>query len=288
MGYIKIITAILIWSSLGIFVRKTDIPNTGIIFYPAVIAGSIQLLVLLFTGRIKNAVKADNSPKNAVLLILIPVFFIANTFLFFFAFRNTTIANAVLTHYTAPVFVALMAPVLLKEKILKRAWLAILFSSIGLWFILGTPVSGKSISFTDSEMKGIVAGVFSGLAYAILIIIIRGIAKKYSTLFIVCVQNCLVALILLPFVLDIHLTVQSLPYILTLGIVHSTFAPFLYVRGFHSVKANEAAILGYIEPVGAAILAFIFLHEAPEAGALIGGVIILYSGYLVIRNKKDS
>lgn len=285
MGYLKIIIAILIWSSLGIFVRKTDLPNTGIIFYPAVIAGSIQLIALLATGQIKNQVKNDNSLKDVFLLILIPVVFIANTFLFFFAFKNTTIANAVLTHYTAPIFVALLAPLFLKEKILRAAWLAILLSSAGLWFILGAPASGEITSFSDSERQGVIAGVLSGLAYAALIIIIRAIAKKYSTLFIVCVQNCLVALMLIPFIIGIPLPLHTLPFVLILGIVHSTIAPFLYVQGFHSVKASEAAILGYLEPVGAILLALIFLHEMPAGEALLGGVLIVLSGFMILRNR---
>lgn len=275
----------MIWSSLGIFVRKIDLPNTGIIFYPAVIAGSIQLLALLVTGQINNKVRKDNSLKDVFLLILVPVVFIANTFLFFFAFKNTTIANAVLTHYTAPIFVALLAPLFLKEKIFRTAWLAILISSAGLWFILGAPVSSDIVSFSDSERQGIIAGVLSGLAYASLILIIRAIARKYSTLFIICVQNCLVALMLIPFIIGIPLTLQTLPYILILGIVHSTIAPFLYVQGFHSVKANEAAILGYLEPVGAILLALIFLHEMPAGKVLLGGVFIVVSGIIVLKNR---
>jgi drug/metabolite transporter (DMT)-like permease len=193
----------------------------------------------------------------------------------------------VLTHYTAPIFVALLAPVFLKEKVLKKAWIAIILSSIGLWSILGMPTSGETFSLADRERLGIIAGVLSGLAYALLIIIIREIASKFSTLFIICIQNCLVALILLPFVYTIPLTVQALPYMLTLGIVHSTLAPFLYVQGFHSVKANEAAILGYLEPVGAIILALVILHEVPGLGALLGGALILLSGYMIVNSGGE-
>jgi drug/metabolite transporter (DMT)-like permease len=191
----------------------------------------------------------------------------------------------VLTHYTAPIFVVLLAPVFLKEKVLKKAWIAIILSSLGLWFILGMPISGETLSLSERERLGIIAGVFSGLAYALLIIIIRGIASKFSTLFIICIQNCLVVLILLPFVYAIPLTVQALPYILTLGIMHSTLAPFLYVQGFHTVKANEAAILGYLEPVGAIILALVLLHEVPGLGALIGGTLIMLSGYIIVNSR---
>ncbi len=233
----------------------------------------------------KNAVGADSSAKSVLLLFFVPVCFLANTFLFYFAFTHTTIANAVLTHYTAPIFVALMAPIFLKERILRTAWFAIILSSIGLWLILGTPASGEGISLADSERRGIIAGVLSGLAYASLILIVRGIASKYAPLFIVFIQNTLVALILLPFVLKIHLTLQAFPYIVTLGVIHSTIAPLLYVQGFKSVKANEAAILGYLEPVGAIILALIFLHEVPGIAALLGGSLILYSGIMMIRSR---
>jgi drug/metabolite transporter (DMT)-like permease len=287
MGYLKIIIAILIWSSLGIFVRKIELPIAGIIFYPAAIAGLLQLLLILIIRRGgKEAIRANNNPNSIFLLLLIPVCFLANTFLFYFAFMHTTIANAVFTHYTAPVFVALMAPIFLKEKILKTTWLAIILSSIGLWLILvGTPTSGEWISSGDSERNGIIAGLFSGLAYAVIILIVKGIVSKYSSLFIIFIQNALVALLLLPVVVKIPLDLESLPYVITIGIIHSTIAPLLYVQGFKSVKANEAAILGYFEPVGATILALIFLHEVPNIKALLGGALILYSGYMTIRKN---
>ncbi len=285
MGYLKILTALLIWSSLGVFVRKVDLPNIGLIFYPSLIAGLLQLILLSWTGLLKKSVQTQYDTRSILLLLIIPISFLANSFLFYFAFRNTTIANAVLTHYTAPVFVAFMAPFFLKEKIHKAAWFAILLSSIGLWFILkGTPPSGTTAA-TDKELLGIIAGACSGLAYAFLIITIRSIASQYSSLFIICIQNLVVALLLVPFILDISLSWHHVPYLLTLGVVHSTLAPILYVQGFHTAKANEAAILGYFEPVGAILLAFVFLGETPAPQAFIGGLLILCSGYLIMRAK---
>ena len=285
MGYLKIITAILIWSSLGIFVRRIELPNQGIIFYSATIAGVLQFIILVSTGLLKKAKHSEGNTRSALFLLLAPFCFIANTMLFYFAFRNTTIANAVLTHYTAPVFVAVLAPILLKEKIQRTAWLAIVISSIGLWFILGNNSPAAGVHQGGSEHLGIIAGALSGLAYAFLILIIRRIAPLYSALFITFIQNGIVAIVLLPFVLNIQVTMQSLPYLITMGIVHSTIAPWLYVQGFKSVKANEAAILGYFEPVGAIILAFFVLHEVPGLTALLGGALILFSGYLILRSR---
>ena len=285
MGYLKIITAILIWSSLGIFVRKIELPNHCIIFYAALIAGSLQFILLSLTKSFKKAKRFDSSPRNALFLVLSPICFMANALLFYYAFRNTTIANAVLTHYTAPVFVALLAPLLLKESIHKTTWIAIMLSSIGLWFILGGKPTGMEVLQENREHLGIIAGALSGLAYAFLILIIRRIASLYSSLFITFIQNGIVALVLLPFVFRIHLSMEAMPYLITMGVVHSTIAPLLYVEGLRSVKANEAAILGYFEPVGAILLALIFLRETPGLTALLGGALILYSGYMIVKAR---
>ncbi len=288
MGYLKIICAILIWSSLGIFIRKIELPNECIIFYAAMIAGVIQLISLLVSGILKEARRKNTETGSALFLFLSPLCFIANTMLFYFAFRNTTIANAVLSHYTAPIFVAIMAPLLLKEKIKRATWIAISLSSIGLWFILGGTNPFSNISAGSPESLGIIAGAMSGLAYAFLILTVKRIASVYSSLFITFIQNGITVMILLPFVYSTAVPSQTWPYLLIMGVFHSTIAPVLYVQGFRSVKANEAAILGYFEPVGAIILAFIFLHEVPGIEAMLGGALILYSGYMIIKKRLES
>jgi drug/metabolite transporter (DMT)-like permease len=286
MGYLKIVSAILIWSSLGIFIRKIDIPNQCIVFYTSTIAGAVQFVILVATGTLRKARRTGADLRSSMYLMLAPLSFIANTMLFYFAFKNTTISNAVLTHYTAPVFVALLAPMILGEKINWKVWLAITLSSLGLWLIIGAgnPLSG--IAEGDSSTMGIMAGALSGLAYAFLIIFIRRIAMLYPAIFITFVQNGIVTLVLLPFIYNIPLPFETLPYLITLGFVHSTIAPILYVQGFQTVKANEAAILGYFEPVGATLLAFIFFKEVPGIHALFGGLLILFSGYMILRKRR--
>jgi drug/metabolite transporter (DMT)-like permease len=283
MGYLKIITAILIWSSLGIFVRKSGLPNTAIVFYQALFAGALQLLALLVTGGLHSPGAVKNSLRSTFLIGLLSVCLLANMLLFYFAFTHTTIAKALLTHYTAPVFVALLAPIFLREKILARTWIMIVISSVGLWFILMETATNGAIFSRASELKGITAGVMSGMAYAGIILILRGIAMEFSSFLIVFIQNGIISLALLPFVLTVPLTALSLPYLLVMGVLHSTIAPLLYFQGFKSVQAGDAAVLGYLEPVGAIILAQIVLHEVPGVNTVIGGALIVCSGILIVR-----
>ncbi len=277
MGYLKIITAILIWSSLGIFVRKIELPIASIVFYPSLFASIFQSAILY---RNKGFSISTFKAPAPIFYILAPCS-LTNTLLYYYAFTHTTIANAVLTHYTAPIFVALAAPLFLKEKSAKSTWLAIIISSIGLWLIVG------GLSVNSEDFRGVIAGAASGLAYGIIILLLRTLSQTHSPIFIVFIQNIIITMLLLPFVIATSYPgYLKLSYLIAMGLIHSTLAPLLYVQGFKDVKANEAAILGYFEPMGAIILALVFLKETPGLKALFGGLLILYSGFIVIKNKS--
>jgi len=86
MGYIQIICAILIWSSLGIFIRTIELPNHLIIFYTATIAGTVQFIVLTSSGLLKKARQSKTGPRDVLFLVVGPLFFLANALLFYYAF----------------------------------------------------------------------------------------------------------------------------------------------------------------------------------------------------------
>ena len=274
MAYLYIITAILIWSSLGIIVRFANTQLTYTIFFPALVALITQCTILFSTKEQKNIPEIRKIPY----LLLIGPVFILNSLSLYYAFTHTTIANAVFTHYTAPIFVAVLAPLLLRESIDRLVVTAIVLSTAGLLLMF------HEFSISEQHMKGIAAGVFSGLTYAILIILGRSLAQRFTPLVITVFQNLVVVLILLPFIKDVPLHIFG--YFLLLGLVHSTAAPLLYIRGLKEVKATRAAVLGYIEPVGAMVFAFVVFREIPPVISFAGGALILYSGYLTIRRKK--
>jgi len=274
MAYFYIIVAIVIWSSLGIIVRLANTYLTYTIFFPAFIALIAQTAILLMT---KERKKVPTIKKIPWLLLIGPVF-ILNSLTFYYAFTHTTIANAVFTHYTAPIFVALLAPILLRESIDRLVIIAIILSTAGLIMMF------HGFSLSEQHIKGIASGIVSGFMYAILIILGRSLAQRFAPLVITVFQNLVVVLILLPFIKDVPLHI--LGYFLLLGLVHSTVAPILYIRGLRDVKASKAAMLGYLEPVAAMIFALIFFLEIPRFMSLVGGALIMYSGYLTIKRRE--
>lgn len=276
MGSIYIIIAIFIWSSLGIIVRLAGSDLKSVIFFPALTALVIQTIILLSTSERRKIPDVKNLPP---LLLLGPVFLL-NSLLFYYAFTHTTIANAVLTHYTAPIFVAFLSPLLLKESIDRFVVVTIVISTAGLWLML------NGFSLSDQHVAGIIAGILSGITYALIIIIGRFVAKKFSMYVIIFFQNLMVVLLLLPFIQEVRS--ELIGYFVMLGIIHSTIAPLLYIRGLKEVSASKAAVLGYFEPVGAMLLALLILNEVPGSRSLYGGALIILSGYLIIVRDRNA
>jgi drug/metabolite transporter (DMT)-like permease len=146
-------------------------------------------------------------------------------------------------------------------------------------------LEGDGLQMGEGHRRGIIAGIASGVAYAFLIIVSRRLSQRMLHHKAVVVLLWITAAVTAPaaFLLDHHLTTRSVLLLLTGGLVHSTIAPLLYFSALRQVMAQHAAILGYIEPLAAVPLAFLFLSELPPATAIFGGILILVSGYLVVR-----
>lgn len=278
---IYILAAISLWSSLGIIIRLSGLPIHVLIFFSC----TISVLLIFFTFLKKEYRKELPKGKGLFLLLILGPLSLINTFSFFYAYRNTSIANAVLTHYTAPVLVAFLAPVFLKEKLTWKILFAVAIATAGLWFMLAvSPVQFIAmISAGDRNTGGILAGLFSGFTYAVIVILFRIFAQSFSPLVMTFSQNVIIALILAPFIELSPALFSGLWAFAAMGVLHSTIAPVLYFRGMKEVTANRAAILGYIEPVGAIILGIAFLGETINYRIIIGGAMILISGYLTLK-----
>jgi len=271
MASLLILIAIFIWSSLGVVVRLSGVPVQELIFYSMIVSVCIQSLIVS-QGKYRKEVP---SFRKLIYPAIAGIILLANTFTFFYAYQNTTIANAVLTHYIAPILVALVAPLLLKERIMKTALFAIVSASVGLWIML------EGFSFDGSHTNGIIAGLLSGCTYAALILFVRFHAKRFHPIVFALFTNATVVCLLAPFIRSFPR--EAIWSFLFMGIVHSTIAPLLYYKGLQKVPASKAAILGYLEPVCAILFGITLLNEVLTMNTLLGGLLILFAGYITLK-----
>ncbi len=273
MGYLYILIAIFLWSSLGVVVRLSGVDIHILIFYSLLVSVSLQGVIV---SQKKYRTEITGLKKLSYPFIL-GIFLMLNNFAFFYAFQNTTIANAVLTHYTAPIIVAFLASAFLGEKVTGRLITAIVLASAGLWILL------NGFSVHEAHGYGIAAGLASGVLYAIIIILSRSYSRHFSPVVLSFCANAFIVAMLLPFIRTFPL--YAWKSFLIMGIVHSTIAPILYFKGLQTVTANRAAVLGYLEPVNAILFSMLFLNEQPGIYSVFGGVLVLFSGYLTVRGK---
>ena len=270
----------VLWSSWGLFVRWLPVPPWAVSFYVGIFSAATAAAAWVILGK----PPAELWPRrHGMALVVLGLIFLLNNVTYLTALHLTTVANAVLTHYTAPVFVALLAPVILKERRLPSTPLALALSVAGLVLLLpGVEWHGDS-----RHLQGLVLGVASGLGYAALVLMARHYSVRVAALPLIFVQNLVVAVALLPFGVRLGLPDwDTLLVLLLLGAVHATVGGVLYLMGIRRVRAQVAAILGYLEPLGAILLAAWFLAERPGSLSLLGGVLILVSGGLVVWDEN--
>jgi len=280
-GAVFIIAAMAIFGFTGIFIRFIDLPAHVIVFFSFLFISLALSTFFLIKDRKIFFVK-----KYLLILALMGLFNILNNFFYFLAFVNTTISNAVLTHYTAPVFVALLAPFILKEKIEKVTIKALLFSVIGVVLI---SYSGN-FSFYAKDFVGILYGTASGLMYALVIITAKHLSKSISIFSINLYHSFFGAMILLPFVAmtEFTLNFSSMLWMLILfALIFGVLATCLHFAGVSKVKSQHAGILAYAEILFASFYGFVFFFEIPSPATIIGGILILFGGYLVIRRRQN-
>ena len=286
--YLKIIVAMLIWSTWGIMIRWLGLPPVVVLFYTSLFASFIVPAVLKFRGDFPNEVF---SLKSWRLFAALASASIINNITYFYSLGHTTVSNAVFTHYTAPVIVAALAPLLIAERLQRVTLISLPVAALGMAIIV---FSSGGLNLNSVHLPGILAGAASGVAYAFVIIFSRQLSKQllHQKAIIVLLWVTVMATAPAALAADYSLNLRTITLLFITGIMHSTTAPLMYFIALRRVLAQHAAILGYIEPLAAIPLAFMFLSERPSLVALFGGILIILSGYLVVHSrisqKKES
>ncbi|MCX7991799.1 MAG: DMT family transporter [Proteobacteria bacterium] len=276
--YGQLSCAFLIWSSWLIPVRYLSINAYSISFLTCLWASVFWGLYCLY--KFKSGIFLKK--KNLASLFLLACFFILNMLTYLGALKYTTGAIAVLTHYTAPVFVAILAPVFLKERLTKRVITGLLLSLTGFITIFYT-----ADKITEDSLKGALLGLASGFFYALIIIIAKKALLKIKEEFLLFYQNLFSFILFIPFLpfIEINLEVKYIFYLGGLSFIYSVVASKLYVNSLKNVEGIRASIIGYIEPLGTIVWGFIFFQESITIRTILGGILILFSGYLVTTKE---
>lgn len=271
------ITAMLIFGTIGLFVKNIELSSSEIALTRGFIGGVTLILATIF---FKKKISFEAIKNNLYLLIFSGLAVGLNWIFLFQGYKYTSISNATLSYYFAPVFVTILAPFILKEKLTLSKFLCVLMALVGMFCIVGVDgING------GSDLIGIVYGLLAAGFYAS-VILMNKFLKGIDSIEITVIQLISATITLLPYVLYVEglgiLSVSSvsIPYILILGIVHTGIAYLLYFSSLQGLKGQTIAVLSYIDPVFAIIISAVILKEQLGFLQIIGGVLILGSSFL--------
>ena len=279
-GGFLITLSMAIFSMIGPFIRYVNLPPIVIIFYATLFTSTILFSYFLCSKKLKKLFVG----RHILLLIVSAFCILGNTYTYFTAYKITTLANSVLTHYTAPIFAAMLAPIFLKEELEKTTVVSLVFASIGLFLI-----ASNGLAINSQHMTGIIYGSLSGFFYGILILISKKLVSYLDPLVILFYQCTTTVFVLSPFIsqpifsINIHQAGMLLVYALVISILGVT----LYLKGLRHVEAQHAGILAYSEPFIVVLIGMLFYKEELTLKLLIGGIMIIYSGYLILKAEAN-
>ena len=268
--------SMFIFGTIGIFVRHIPFPSSVI----ALARGGIGMLFLLLVVVLsKQKLSASDIRRNLLPLCLSGFFLGFNWILLFEAYRYTTVATATLCYYLAPVFVILVSPLILKEKLTAKKLICVAVALLGMVFVSGVLETGLP---SAGEGKGILFGIAAAAFYASVVLCNKHI-HDISSYDMTIMQLGIATVVLLPYTLltesvgDLQFTAGALGMLLFVAIVHTGVAYALYFSSMQGLSSHTIAIFSYVDPIVAIMLSALLLQEPMGISGIIGAVLILGS-----------
>jgi drug/metabolite transporter (DMT)-like permease len=281
--------AILAIGFSAFFVRWANVPAQVMAFYR--IGISTLVMSPVFLGRaVRGQTKSVGLlPRWGILLFpaLAGLCSAMDQFIWNSSLKFTQAANATLLGNTSPLWVALIAWLILHERTRKSFWLGLFLVLGGAATVLGSdfllhPVLGWG------DLLSIISAVFYGLFY----LFSQQSRRRLDTLSHVWYCSLTSTLVLLAICLLTRTPLSGYPTHSYLVMVGAALFPQLvgylaigYALGH--IPAHIASPTMLFQPVVTAILAIPILGERPTPPQWIGGLIVLAGIYLVNRSREE-
>jgi drug/metabolite transporter (DMT)-like permease len=299
---VAIFAAILAVSTASILIRfaQADAPSLVI----AALRLTFATLLLAPIALTRHREELKSLTRNEIILGGISGLFLAAHFATWISsLEYTTVASSVVFVSTGPLWVALLSPMLLNERLTRAAILGLMIA------ILGGTVIGLSDACTwdsglrcpdlSQVMQGramwgnflALIGAWTVSGYLIIGRKLRA-ARSVSLIpyiFLVYGMSA-IALIIMMFAAGqspFGYPTQTYWWIFLLAAFPQLIGHSIYNWALRYLPASFVALTTLVEPIGSAILAYFILREIPARGILLGGLLILIGIYLASRPNNS-
>ncbi|MDO6461859.1 DMT family transporter [Granulosicoccaceae sp. 1_MG-2023] len=262
--------------------------------YADVGAETVTFYRLFIGALLTGAVLVASGQKSALLIwpgfkVLITGAFLAGFVVFYIMAMNyTSMANAIMLIYLAPVTASILAHFLMGERLaLKNAALiGIALLGFAMMMEFNFNLSGRK-----NEALGLFYALCAMLCYAAFILTNRLIDGKIPVLTRSGYQMLAGALCMLPLVLQGtgDITIAQWAWLITAGVIPGFLAIMLAVVALSALPAATFGTLAYLEPITVVTLGWVLFDQSLNTLQLSGCALIVVSGILqaVIQQRQS-
>jgi drug/metabolite transporter, DME family len=265
------------WGIISLIVAGVDLDARVLVFWRLALAAATVLVIFAAARRLELL----RLPERPWRVLFVGAILGAHWFLFFETIKRSSVAVAVLTVYTAPIFLAAFAPLFLPERRSRVALAALVPAAVGLALIaLAGEQGGEAL-----DPVAVALGLAAAGTYAALVIATKRLTATLEPPTIAFWNYAAAAACLAPFLVGAGRVLPvgaEVAWVVLLGAVFTALSGLLYIWLLRRVTAQTIGILAYLEPVTAALLAWAILDEPLTATVIVGGALVLSAGLLVV------
>lgn len=280
-GYAEIASSSLILGTSATLIQISTMPASLLLVLRMGLAGIALAAVFFLTGV--EEVRRSGRLRRMIVL----GFVVALELIFYFAsIRTSNVTVGVSLEYMAPVWVALLAPWVLRTRRQAVDMVAVAVAVGGMVLLVLPAVTAGN---GDVTIPGIAFGLLAGVMFATAMMLVSSMSDAGVRGSTFALFYCIGTVVLFtPLAVwqtvgsSYQLTWADAWIVIVSGLVYTALCFSLFTDGLRYVRVEHAGILGYLEPVTSALWAFLLIGEKPPWTTFAGGALIVAAGILVI------
>lgn len=283
-----VVIAGTLWGIIGVFVRNLQsmgLSSMHIVCIRMVLSAVMfSVFILIFDRKLFRIKLKDMWCFLGTGVLSVATF----SFCYFKAIELSSLSQASILLYTAPIFVMLFSMIFFKEKLNFLKILSIILAFLGCVFVTGVSSNGTF------DFVAVTYGLLSGVCYALYSIFSRfALNRNYSPLTITLYTFIFSGVASL-FVIDIKPVYKLITssgydfwYCLLFALLSSVLPYLTYTLSLKHIKSSTASIIATIEPVVATVTGvFVFSESIAFPMGYIGIAFVVFSIVLINMEKK--
>ena len=262
-----------------IFVRLSDVGPTASAFWRVALAAPLLWPLLLWSRQ-------RGTPVDWKLVLAAGFAFAGDLVFWHWSIQFTSVANSTLLANLSAPFVTLAVWIFWRERPSATFAVGLGLALAGVLMLVYT-----SLAFSATALLGDAFGVITALFYAAYILAVKGLRERgAATLYVMAVATTLTALILLPLALasgEAMLPSSASGWLVLIGLawISHCAGQGLIAYSLADLPASFSSVGLLLQPVMAAVFAWLVLSEPLVALQVAGGAVVLAGIYLARRGS---